>query len=186
MKQMLSIVSVLAVACCLSVLAQETPVLKLSEIAPQNIYLERTSGHWNTTVRIWTSEKDTAAVESKGRCDAYMRLGGRVQMQRDSTRIGSKVYEDLALLSYDPEKHQFVVAWTDAINPGMLMLTGTLNDSGNILTLHGERENAKGAKTNVEMIYSMTDGSHMTLEIWETPASGKKRMTMEIIYRRGF
>jgi len=176
---------VLALACCTWVFAQETPALKLSDIAPEHGFLERMSGRWNTTLRFWTSEKDTAALQLNGKSVCLMDLDGRLLIEQDSTRIQSRIYRSFALLTFDAGRHQYVETWVDKTNPGMLMLTGALNDSGNVLTLRGERENPKSAKTSVELIYRFFNGNYRMLQMWETPQSGKKRETMEITYTRG-
>lgn len=184
MKRTLFAALVFMAVCSVSGYAQTADSLGHTRIAPEHGLLERLSGRWNTTVRLWPSASDTHAVESIGKSESHMTLEGRFLIGQDSAHLQDKRYGDMAVMGFDNLKHRYVMTWADSRSTGLLNLSGTANDSGNVLTLQGDKDLPKGGKSKVKFVLRSFNGNFRALEIWETRSAGKERKVMEIVYTR--
>jgi len=184
MNRHLILALVLTLALCIPLCAQVADSLAYGKVAPEHGFLERLSGRWNTSVRLWPSAADTHAVAASGRSVTHMALGGRYLVEEDTMSVPDKSYLTLAILGFDNLKHKYVETWMDNRSTGLLELTGAVNDSGDVLTMQGERMDPKGGKSKMSFIYHSLNGNFRTLEIWETRGTGKPRRTLELVYTR--
>jgi len=170
---------------CVPAMAQIVDSLGNTVITPELGFLERLSGRWNTSVRMWPLASDTTGQKAIGGSETHTTLEGRYLIQRDSTFILNRHYGDQAWLGFDYLKHKYVMVWATNRSSNLLFLTGTVNDSGNVLTMQGDREEAKGGKTKVKFVYRTFNGNYRVMEMWESHGLGKERRVMEILYTRG-
>jgi hypothetical protein len=189
MNKLLTITLAVMVLSCVSAFAQVADSLVQMPVTPEHGFLERLSGRWNTLVRWWPAAADTHVVEATGRSQTRMTLDGRLLVQTDSTALLGKQFGSMAMLAYDQLKHKFVMTWADNRVTGLLNLTGTLSDSGNVLTMTGDKDQPTGGKSRMKYVYRTFNGNYRVLEIWDARLTGnkadKERELMEIIYTRG-
>jgi hypothetical protein len=185
MKTILILVLALTLAGALNAIAQTTDSLALAQIKPEHGVLERLAGRWNTTIRVWPSEADSAGLTMRGRSETHMMLDGRFLIQQDSTRILNRLYNDFGVLGYDHLKGAYTMVWMDIQGTDMVNLSGAVNDSGNVLTMQGERVRGKNGGSELKLVYRSFDGNNRQLEFWEEKTAGKMRRTMQIVYKRG-
>jgi hypothetical protein len=99
--------------------------------------------------------------------------------------VGPALYRDLSLFGFDNRRGKYTMAWSDLESTDIVALTGMVNDSGNVVTLTGERRDAAGAKVEtLKVVLRTFDGNYRSMEVWRQRGSAKPVKVREILYGR--
>jgi hypothetical protein len=149
--------------------------------------IDRLSGRWATIVRSWPTPGDTTSVAVLGGSTSFAIHDGRYLLMNDTCGLGPKRYADTGILAFDVRRFKYEMSWVDNQSTDLLYLVGMVNDSGNVLTLTGDRRDTGGAKVEtVKIIMRSFDGNNRQLEIWQQKGSAKFVKVREIRYARSF
>lgn len=102
--------------------------------AKEHAWLQRFVGDWDAEIEAFTGP-DKPPMKSKGRCQVRA-LGGLwiIEEGHNEAMRFSFVYT----LGFDPEKNKFVASWTDTMFAHLWTYEGTVDATGNVLTMETE------------------------------------------------
>lgn len=89
-------------------------------------------------------------------------------------------------VGYEAEKKKYVGTWIDSMNSRMVTYDGTLDDSGNVLTLHTEQANpmAGGKLSKFKDVLEIKSKDHKVLTSSVQGDDGKWVTYLTVNYRR--
>ena len=86
-------------------------------------------------------------------------------------------------LGYDPQKKVYVQSWV-SMTPLLMVLTGTFDQTGKVLTMIGEGPGVDGTTIKMKNVTTWTSADSMTLEVFAVLPDGTETKTMTITYTR--
>jgi Protein of unknown function (DUF1579) len=124
-------------------------------------------------------------TESTGTSENKMILGGRYLEQRyEGTMMGGP-FSGIGVTAFDNYKKKFVSTWVDSMGTGIMMMTGTFDKAGKIITSWGMMDDPAAKKTmKAKTAVTIVDADHHTYESWHTGPDGKMIKDLEVSYSR--
>jgi len=188
MKQILTLVIAFSLFSSFSFgqmeMIQKTEVRKdllAYESEPGSVHynLRLASGFWSEKVAMWTSPT-AEPIYNKMNCTVTMILGNRYQVSTHTGDFNGFPFEGISTLAYDTASKKFTSTWIDNMGTGMMVLEGTADATGKIITSAGTTTDpATGQKLKVREIYTIIDESHHQMEMYTT-VNGKEFKSMEM------
>jgi len=86
-------------------------------------------------------------------------------------------------LGYDPQKKAYVQSWI-SMTPMLMVLTGTFDQAGKVLTMIGDGPGMGGTPIKMKNVTTWTSADSMTLEVFVVMPDGKETKSMTITYTR--
>jgi hypothetical protein len=183
------------------ILAQDKPVKKrpLTEIAKEAIdkkkaeatepgeqhkHLAAMAGNWEYTGKIWMGA-DAPPVETSGTSTNKMILGGRFLQQEIKGEFQGTVFEGVGIAGFNKLTNRMESVWIDNMGTAMLIMTGTCDMDGKVITSYGEyKDQMKGEMQKVKSVSTMTGPDEIKDEMFMIAPDGKEIKTMELVYKR--
>lgn len=135
----------------------------------------------------WWRSPGTAPHESMLRGGTEWVLDSRFMIQRMKGRWLDKSFEAMVILGYDHTNEQYSSVWMDTLGTRMLLSNGTLDESGDTITMRGEYGDAiTREKVQVRIVFDVPSRSKkgFKLEMYRTDANGKEFKFLEAITTR--
>ena len=141
-------------------------------------------GRWNCDMTFWMTPDSPPEKHTSG-CEIKMILGGRYQHSTYSGDMGGMPFEGVGTLAYNNTTNEFTSTWIDNMGTGMMVLTGTYNNSTRTTTLTGNMMDpvTKNEK-KVRETYEAVDENTRKMQMFETPKGGEEYKMMEIVMTR--
>lgn len=148
-------------------------------------YLARQVGKWTTRTRIWMEGPQSEPSESTGTSVRRMILDGRFLVdETDGTMLG-QTHQGFGLTGYDNFKQRFVATWADNMGTALLTMSGTLDESGKVLTYYGQMDEPMTGEHDkmVRYVHREIDDDQHVFEIYDL-AQGEDAKVVEVTYTR--
>jgi hypothetical protein len=151
---------------------------------PQHKLLAAYVGKWDVSSKMWMAP-ETQAMESKGKAEAQMILGGRFCELKQTGSMMGMPWEARALTGYDNFRKQFQSLWIDNMGTTMILTTGKVSDDGKIFTYEGKMdEPATGEKDKpFTVVEKHVSKDEIVTELF-TKVDGKEFKFLEATYKR--
>jgi hypothetical protein len=108
----------------------------LNAPGPNSKFLEKWVGRWDTTSKIFMP--GGPAQESHGHSEFRWAVDGRWLEERSEGQMMGMPSKGVGLLGYDAFNKKFVGSWVDNLNPGMIVGSGSLDQTGKVLTMFSQ------------------------------------------------
>lgn len=151
---------------------------------PNMKYLEGWIGKWDTTSKIFMAP-GAAPVEVRGQSEYKWAVEGHWLEERFDGQMMGMPHKGVGLTGYDSFNKQFVGCWADNLNPGMIDLGGSLDQSGKVLTMFGKMDEPSTGEHGKTVRFQTTaiddDTKRMTID---EVAYGQPFTVVEVTYKR--
>lgn len=170
--------------------AEEDPMaemaewIKLGTPGKEHADLAKLAGKWNATSKWWMAE-GVPAQESTGTAEYAPIFDGRYVEQAyhgDAAPMGP--FEGKSILGYDNASKQYFATWIDSMSTGIMLLRGTADASGKVLTMTGEMTGPGGKIVKMRTVSTFVDENTHKFEMFESKDGGPERKSGEMVYTR--
>jgi Protein of unknown function (DUF1579) len=144
---------------------------------PEHQKLHAHAGTWDAAI-------DAMGEQSKGVSVAKVELGGFWLVDHFTADFGGMAFEGRGFTGYDPIKGKYVGTWCDSFSPSMMVLEGSYDAAGKMLTMSGMGVGQDGKPAMHRMVTTLTGANTMTFEMFVTGADGTEAPMMKITYTR--
>lgn len=159
------------------VLAQPALAQQPSKPGPEHEKLRKLEGTWEATIKAGGSE-------SKGTVTYKMELGGLWLVSNFEGEFGGDKFQGKGMDTFDARKKKYVSVWADSMSTTPLVMEGTFDNEGKILTMTGEATGQDGNLAKVKTTSEMKDNDTMEWTMSMADKDGKETMAMSITYKR--
>ncbi len=141
------------------------------------------NGNWEADI---TSYMNPASPEkSKGTAVYNSVLNGLFQEGTMSASMMGMPFEGRSWMGYDNSKKKFVCTWIDNMGSGVVVMTGTFDETGKTLTLKGTQTDPfSGKDTEIKEVMKVVDDNNYTMEMYGAGPDGKEIKFMDAAYKR--
>jgi hypothetical protein len=141
-------------------------------------------GVWTADMTMWMAEGAPPST-TKGEAQYKMIMGGRYLQTTYKATMDNMPFEGMSLSAWDNAAQKLTETWIDNMGTGILIVEGTYNEATKATETKGTFiDPALRVEKEVREVTTMTDATHMTMEMYETIKGGKERKTMEIKYTK--
>lgn len=158
---------------------------QVTQPGPAHKVLEQRAGAWKMLYRIYAAPGQPP-IELPAKGELTMIFGGRFLKVEMSAEGPWKGTAGLGIEGYDNFKQSYFFHWVDSSGTRTISLTGTADESGQVITYLGEIDDAdsgtKGVK--VRVVVRMVGPDEHTFEFFQTPPGGKESKPFDITYKR--
>ncbi len=145
--------------------------------------IEKSNGLWSAEVTMWMAP-GLDPIKSRGTVENKMILEGRYQESDFKSEFQGMPMLGKSILSYNNDTKRFTSIWIDNFGTGMMVLNGSMADSGNAILLEGMMyDPMSGKDIKVLETYTFIDENTEKMEMYSF-AEGEKFKTMEILFKR--
>lgn len=114
-----------------------------------------------------------------------MILGGRYMEEKFEGKMMGQPFLGAGWFAYDNYKKKYLSTWVDNMGTGIMMMSGTYDTSGKVLTSWGTMDDVAAKKTlKVKTVTTSIDADNSRFEMWMPSPDGKMWKSMEIHYTR--
>jgi hypothetical protein len=146
--------------------------------------LEPMLGTWSVTSTSWQTP-DSPPEMGAGTSENTWVLGGRFVKQEFQGTFGDMKFQGLGYTGYDNFKKKYVGTWMDTMGTMVLMMTGTPDASGKVITMTGTMDDVfTGKPTKLRTVTRIVDANKHVMEMFGPDPAGKEFKMMEIVYTR--
>lgn len=156
-------------------------MLRFGTPGEQHAWLAAGEGTWKAKVQQWAASGEP--ILSEGTSTHKMTLGGRFLEQRFLSTMFGQPFEGYGLTGYDNQKHEFQSFWIDNASTGMAVMTGTLDETGKVLTLEGTMSGPDGKPMIMRSVTQIMDGKTQVFSMYGL-VGPKEQLMMEITYTK--
>lgn len=156
----------------------------------QHKHLERFTGTWDLTIKMWMGGPEGPASESKGTSTVRWILDKRflleeVEAEMDMGPLGKQAFKGLGLAGYDNFKKMYVGTWADNMGTQLLSMRGTRHPKTGVFTYYGEMDEPMLDVQDrmVKHVTRVVDADTHVFEMYDL-AAGDDYKVMEITYTR--
>lgn len=157
-----------------SVRAEDAAAPSDPELERYQKFIQQMAGNWTATVTFMGNADPSFAI--KGEETNVIGAGGNWLI----SDFNGERYHGHGIFGYDQALKSFTSAWVDSMKPGIASSRGTLNDSGNLLTMSSGPE----AKFKGRITFEIKDKDTRVSSFYGTGADGKEFQMMTIVYKR--
>jgi len=145
--------------------------------------LRMAAGFWSEKVTMWETPT-SEPVDNKMKCNITMILGNRYQVATHTSDFNGFPFEGISTLAYDTASKKFTSTWIDNMGTGMMVLEGTADATGKVITSYGSTTDpSTGEKLKVREIYTVVNENEHKMEMYTT-INGKEFKSMEILLNK--
>lgn len=164
---------------------------ELNALGPQHKEMAKAVGKYEALTRMWMAP-DAPPMESKGSAEFELVLGGRYIQQKfhcpgiDMGTGKPEPFDGLGLEGYDNFRKQYVSTWADSMSTSILYMTGTPDESGNVVTYTGKTDDPMTGQKDkpVKMVLRKISDDKAVWEMYDRTPDGQEFKAMEIEYTR--
>lgn len=154
---------------------------------PHHKHLEPLVGKWTYEMKWWMAP-DAPAETDTGTAEYKWIMGGRWMLQEvegPGMMEGTR-FNGMGLMGYDSVSEKYVSTWIDDHSTAMMVLHGTCDGAGKVITCTGKVPDAMTGQKDqpTRTVLTMKDKDTVTFEMFSTPAGSKEFKTMELTYKR--
>lgn len=151
---------------------------------PMHEILTRSAGTWDARVKSWMAP-GVPPSESTGSATVTVVLHGRFTLCEYSGSMGPLPFTGVGYYGYNNATKKFESTWLDSLSTGMMLMTGSYDESKKEMTWTGTTTDPLDNKVKIiRSVEKTIDSNTMTLEMYGPDADGKEFKTLEIRYIR--
>jgi len=146
-------------------------------------WLASFNGEWDATVISFANpvQPDTSKVSQT----YSMTLNGLYQEGKLTGSMMGMAFEGKSVTGFDNAKKIFISTWIDNLGSGIIVMTGTYNESTKTMSLAGAQSNpVTGKDSGIRQVMKMIDNNTYTLEMYGDGFDGKEIKFMEGTFKR--
>jgi hypothetical protein len=102
-------------------------------------------GTWMAKVKSWMSP-GAPPMENDGTSESKMALGGRFLEERVQSSFMGQPFSGIGYTGYDNVKKKYVSTWMDNMGTMIMVMEGTTDPAGNVITSTGRVPDAASGK----------------------------------------
>lgn len=147
-------------------------------------YLKPMVGKWKATVK-HIPAPGAAVEETSGTAENTMVLGDRFLKQDFTGTMMNMPFNGMGMTGYDNMKKKFVSTWTDSMSTTVMVMEGSADKNGKVITTTGECKNPVTKKPmKMRMVTKIEGNDRHVFENWMRDEMGKEFKALEIVYTR--
>jgi len=149
---------------------------------PEHAKLNEQVGTWTATLAYMGM--DGKPTTSSGMSVRKQPLGGFWLVDNfEATFMGQK-FRGHGTTGYNPAKKKYVGTWIDSLSPTLMVLEGSFDKTGKILTMAGMSTDQAGKPAKTRLVTTIKDKNTHVFEMFMPGPDGKFFKTMTITYKR--
>jgi hypothetical protein len=147
--------------------------------------LEPTIGSWTVKATSWQTPGGPPQTGTGTAVDSWV-LGGRFVKEDFDGEFGGMKFQGLGYTGYDNLKKKYVGTWMDTMGTMVMVMTGTADPSGKVITLTSTMPDVMtGKPMKVRNVMRIVDANTHVMEMYGPDrSSGKEFKMMEIVYTK--
>ncbi len=150
----------------------------------QHKFLEGGAGTWIAKAKAWM-DPGKPPEETEGTMESKMILGGRYLEERYEGKMMGQPLTGVGYTGYDNYKKKYVSTWMDTAMTGIMVMTGTVDKTGKVMTSYGTVDDVVMKKpSKVKSVLTIVDADTHKYEMWMAGPDGKMVKNLEIVYTR--
>jgi hypothetical protein len=151
---------------------------------PQHKVLDALIGAWDAKSTFWT-KPGAEPIVSGGSSEQTWVLGGRFVMQKFQGADASRAYSGMGFTGYNNASKTFESVWMDSESTGMIRTSGTIDETGTVITQTGEYMDPLTHKMHpLKYVTRLVNPTEMIFEMWEPGTGGAEFKTIEVVYSK--
>jgi hypothetical protein len=159
-------------------------MMKAMMPGPEHELLKQMAGKWTCDVK-FKMAPDQPENTSSGTSVDEMVLGGRFLKSDFSGEFMGQPFHGMGLTGYDTVKKQYVATWMDETSTGMMMMTGSADAAGKVMTMTGSAYDPMvGKDKNIKQITRILSPDQHVSEFYDVGPDGKEFKSMTLTYTR--
>ncbi len=140
--------------------------------------------HLKAQEGVWDATVSGMGPESKGTETNTMACGGLWLVSDFKGDVMGMPFSGHGITGYDPAKAKYVGTWVDSMTTSLLVMEGTCDKSGKVMTMMGEGPDMMGKMVKMKMVTEMKDADTRVFTVHMPGPDGKEAPSMTITYRR--
>jgi hypothetical protein len=145
--------------------------------------LAKLEGTWTTKTKSWM-EPDKPPMESTGRCEQKMLLGGRYLKQEYTGEMMGSPFAGINLLGYDNHTKKYVSTWIDSMSTGIYYFEGTAGADSKTITQESSYDDPARGPMVWRSVTRIVDENTLEYEMYLIPEGGREEKAMEMTVTR--
>jgi hypothetical protein len=146
--------------------------------------LKATEGSWNTVTKQW-HDPASQPTETKGTCERKWIMDGRFLEEHYTGDFMGMPFHGMGIVGYDNVQKKYVTSWIDNMGTGILLSTGTCDESGKIFNYTGElADPMTGKMQKMRSVMKIVDDKTHVFEIYGPGEEGKEFKMLEITHTK--
>jgi hypothetical protein len=170
-------VRVLLAVCVAAALVAAARAADPPKPPPEIDKIKAMEGTWDATIKMGKNE-------SKGTVTYKMEVGGMWLVGDFQGEFDGQKSQGKGLDSYDANKKKYVTVWVDSMAGSPLVLEGTYDKDGKVLTMTGEGVGMDGKPVKFKTTSELKDKDTMQFTMYGVDKDGKDQEMMSITYKR--
>ncbi len=151
---------------------------------PQHKVLDAFIGAWDAKSAFWT-KPGAEPIISGGSSEQTWVLGGRFVMQKFAGADASRSFAGMGFTGYNNASETFESVWMDSESTGMIRTSGTIDETGTIITQTGEYMDPITHKMRaLKYVTRLVGPTEMAFEMWEPGTGGAEFKTLDVVYSK--
>lgn len=157
--------------------------MKLGQPGEPHEHMAKFAGSFDAAITSYMAP-DTPPMESKGKSENTMILGGRILLQKYTGNMMGMPFEGYGLMGFDNYTKEYISIWCDNMSTMIMTMTGTSDESGKT-TMTGTMPDPKtGKDITLKSVSMMKDENTFVFEMYHQDSGGEAFKNMEITYTR--
>jgi hypothetical protein len=141
-------------------------------------------GSWTVTSTMW-EKPGGPPTTSTGTSENFWALGGRFVEQRFVGTFNGMPFEGIGYTGYDNYKKLYNAVWMDTMGTMMMVMTGSADASGKVITMTGTIDDIiRDKPVKVRTVSRTVNKDKITFEMYGPDEAGKESRMMEMTYTR--
>jgi len=155
---------------------------QMPQPGPEHQKLHAHAGTWDAVIE--STGPDGKPSKSLGVSEMKMALGGFWLVDDFTAEFMGMQFQGHGLTGYDPVKGKYVATWVDSMSPSLLVLEGSYDKDGKVLTMSGPCTGMDGKPAQCRTVSTSVDANTMVFEMYMTGGDGTEALGMKITYTR--
>ena len=159
-------------------------VMKAMTPGPEHEVLKQMAGKWTCDVK-FKMTPDQPESTSTGTATNEMILGGRFLKSDYGGEFMGQPFHGMGLTGYDTIKKQYIGTWVDEMSTSMMIMNGTCDASGKVMTMTGTVFDVMAGKEKTyKQVTRILGPDQHVFEFYDAGPDGKEFKSMTIAYSR--
>jgi hypothetical protein len=147
-------------------------------------WMAKWNGTWEADVKSYM-DPDGPPAESKATVEIQTIMNGLYQITNYSGNMLGMPFEGRGTLAYDNSKKQFINTWIDNLGSGIMIMTGTWDESKKMMTLSGHQTDPlTGKDSPVRQELTFPDDNTQIFVMYGAGMDGKEIKYMDSTMKR--
>jgi len=146
---------------------------------PEHKWLEKFNGIWEAQLDQWMAP-GAPPTKTKGSCTQTPMLGGRYFSVKYTSTMMGQPFDGMSVMGYDNAKKKFVSTWIDNMGTGIVIMTGTYDETTKTLNMKGTQSDpVSGKDTDIREELRVIDDNSYVQTMYGAGPDGKEMKFME-------